>query len=594
MLKLFLFILPCLLHAVSVSGKYLLDEEGRQLLLRGVNLSGAAKLPDPFTKSFIDRPIKLQEADEHFERIRNLGMNHIRFLVTWEAIEGRGPGLYDEGYIRYVADICKIAGEHGLYVIIDMHQDLFSRHLFGSGAPKWALEAVGLNLDSLVESDALVDPLRLEKTHPEYLHLAWFFNYNRIACQTMFTLFFGGKTFTPSFKVGGVNIQDFLQTHYIQALCRLMEELKTNPYVLGCNTMNEPHPGFIGKDLEDRPENPLGPSPCYKESLAIGAGLSSEVEVFERKMTRLFKTGSTVLNPGKLSIFKNGCPFAKEGVYRVANGEIVGLNPYYFQFKTFPYRFQEDFYLPFVEKLQGELLKIDPRFLLFIEGIVGENFVKLPPNLRRNCVYSFHWYEGIAFYLKKYLSNLTYSHLEKKVHWGRASYIRDTMLEELKKFSDHPLPVVLSETGFSRDIPQKERRDCYERLFSILDALQLHTTFWHYAPQGDAWNFENFSIYKEEEENDFSPFLRPYPMRIPGILLFSHYEPKEKILTLEWEQDPENFAPMEIFFPLGYEPVFVGEPTPFKREKGVLYLYSRFSAKGNSRLRNLQLRVAKS
>ena len=96
MLKLFLFILPCLLHAVSVSGKYLLDEEGRQLLLRGVNLSGAAKLPDPFTKSFIDRPIKLQEADEHFERIRNLGMNHIRFLVTWEAIEGRGPGLYDE------------------------------------------------------------------------------------------------------------------------------------------------------------------------------------------------------------------------------------------------------------------------------------------------------------------------------------------------------------------------------------------------------------------------------------------------------------------------------------------------------------------
>jgi hypothetical protein len=42
--------------------------------------------------------------------------------------------------------------------------------------------------------DALVDPHLLEKQNPEYLHLAWYFNYNRIACQTMFTLFFGGVT----------------------------------------------------------------------------------------------------------------------------------------------------------------------------------------------------------------------------------------------------------------------------------------------------------------------------------------------------------------------------------------------------------------
>ncbi|MBM3195879.1 MAG: glycoside hydrolase family 5 protein [Chlamydiae bacterium] len=552
MLQYLLFV-PLIFLSITTKGKKFLDEKGRELLLRGVNVSGICKHPFSENGSFVNRPFPLEEAKEHLHRIKDLGMNHIRFLTTWEAIEGKGPKVYDEEYIAYVVDFCQLAADMGIYVLIDMHQDLFSRHLFGSGAPRWALEAAGLDLKRLVEADALVDPYIVQQQNPEYLHLAWYFNYNRIACQTMFTLFFGGKTFTPSFAVGSKNIQDFLQSHYIDALSYLMERLKQNRFVIGCNTINEPSPGLIGRDLTQRPENPVGPSPKYGDSLAIGAGHSVEVGVFERKMTQLFEKGTTLLNPKSLSIFKYGCPFEKEGIYTKERGNFKISNPYYFQFGTFPYDFQRDFYFPFVLKIKERLEKIHPNYLLFIEGVVGENLPHLPEKLEKNCVYSFHWYEGIAFYLKKFISNLTYSHLEKKVLWGRSSYIQKKIQQELSLFADHPIPCILSETGFSQDISLEDRRKCFYRLFSVLEKLKLSTTFWHYSPKGDRWNFENFSIFKEGEENDLSFFYRPYPQRVPGELLNFSFDPDLKILSLEWLQDPNNGSPLEIYCPNEFE-----------------------------------------
>ena len=42
--------------------------------------------------SFIDRPIPLSEADEHFGRLASCGFHFIRLLTTWEAVEHEGPG----------------------------------------------------------------------------------------------------------------------------------------------------------------------------------------------------------------------------------------------------------------------------------------------------------------------------------------------------------------------------------------------------------------------------------------------------------------------------------------------------------------------
>ncbi|MCX6097141.1 MAG: hypothetical protein NTZ77_01455 [Caldiserica bacterium] len=101
------------------------DEAGRTLLLRGVNLGGDSKVPvipdgathlaqgffDHRMVSFVGRPFPLSEAVEHLSRLKSWGLTLLRFLVTWEAIEHAGPGLYDTEYLEYVERVVQLAGD---------------------------------------------------------------------------------------------------------------------------------------------------------------------------------------------------------------------------------------------------------------------------------------------------------------------------------------------------------------------------------------------------------------------------------------------------------------------------------------------------
>jgi len=47
-------------------------------------------------------------------------------------------GQYNESYFKSVRSIIEDAAEHGVYVLLDMHQDLLSERFCGEGVPKWA------------------------------------------------------------------------------------------------------------------------------------------------------------------------------------------------------------------------------------------------------------------------------------------------------------------------------------------------------------------------------------------------------------------------------------------------------------------------
>ncbi|MBV1871726.1 MAG: glycoside hydrolase family 5 protein, partial [Gammaproteobacteria bacterium] len=155
------------LAKLKIEGDRFVDDLGRQVILRGVNLGGDCKLPFPnggthypsdFSNhrevSFIGRPFPISEADEHFSRLANWGFNCLRLLTSWEAIEHAGPGEYDEAYIDYFAELCSKAGEYGFYIYVDFHQDVWSRMSGGDGAPAWCFEKVGIDFRHFDDAEA--------------------------------------------------------------------------------------------------------------------------------------------------------------------------------------------------------------------------------------------------------------------------------------------------------------------------------------------------------------------------------------------------------------------------------------------------------
>lgn len=99
---------PTPAYYVHTSDSNFVDNAGRTLLLRGINLSGADKAPvgkpsyllegfweggEDGTDSFIGRPLNVDDgsADVHLARLKGWGFNFLRYVVTWESLEHAGP-----------------------------------------------------------------------------------------------------------------------------------------------------------------------------------------------------------------------------------------------------------------------------------------------------------------------------------------------------------------------------------------------------------------------------------------------------------------------------------------------------------------------
>jgi len=93
-------------HFVHSSEAHFRLNDGRTILLRGINLAASAKTPrgQPGAKlegfwegaksgklDFTGRVLELDQADQHLERLKCWGFNCLRFVTTWESIEHAGP-----------------------------------------------------------------------------------------------------------------------------------------------------------------------------------------------------------------------------------------------------------------------------------------------------------------------------------------------------------------------------------------------------------------------------------------------------------------------------------------------------------------------
>ena len=561
------------------AGSRIIDDKGRTLILRGVNLGGSSKIPvDGDTVSFVGRPFPEEEAEQHFERLKNWGFTFIRLIITWEALEHSGPGIYDESYLAYLRKILLIAEKIGLSVYMDPHQDVWSRFTGGDGAPAWTLEKLGMDLDKLDATGAAINRVGY--------NMIWPVNYSLYATATMFTLFFGGKTFAPDVTIEGESAQEWLQEHYLAAFRHCYRRLKNCKAIVGWGTMNEPHPGFIGyRNLQYLGKVTLaqGPVPTPFQAMVAASGQPVQVQTYAPWIQGHRVTGRQVINPQGHSLFKNGftCPWKQAGIWADESDSSRLLKPNHFAtYQDRPVRFADDFLKPFLILYIERLQEAERPTLFFIEGIPhGEN-PSWGTDDPQNTVNAFHHYDGITLFTKRFKPWVTIDRNTGRIILGcrkTAAHFSKQLAREKAWTQDRmgDMPCLLGEFGLPFDLNNKKAYKTgdyrqHERALSLyydgIDENLLGSTIWNYTAdnnnlEGDHWNGEDLSIVSSPvagsplEARAMGGWLRPYPMATAGIPLKFNWCREKAAFCFRFRADPCIQAPTEIFVPSQWFPV---------------------------------------
>ncbi|KAK6907104.1 hypothetical protein I203_101093 [Kwoniella mangroviensis CBS 8507] len=445
---------PYYIHSDTLNFR---DVHGRSLILRGVNLSGSAKNPNGqpshirqnFWESaeagegdFMNNPLNLEDgsADIHLARLRAWGYNMLRYVFTWESLEHRGPKQYDYEYMDYIIKVLRKCKEWGFRVFMDPHQDVWSRFTGGSGAPLWTLYACG------------IDPYGLTPTASAYIHcewpnaenpkpeefpaMIWGTNYTRLAGQTIWTLFFAGKTFAPKCVIDGKNIQDYLQDHFIDAVGTLAKKISEeasdilDECVIGWDSVNEPGEGLIGhhdlSKIPDEQQLKKGPTPTPIEGMRLGEGRPQQVQIWNFGAMGPYRGGHELIDPKGRKLWlskedeeKRGggkwgwtrgdswemgkCIWAQHGVWDPTTGDL--LKPDYFvtspEDSSHEVEFVADFWSLHWLSYSSRIRIHHPESIHFIQAPVLKQPPKLPKSfLKDRACSSPHFYDGLTLMTK--------------------------------------------------------------------------------------------------------------------------------------------------------------------------------------------------
>jgi endoglycosylceramidase len=265
---------PSWLHVAPVGGgrAELVDDAGRTVLLRGANVAGLEddyhytatdEPPWPISPKLYDRACPamthgvgeapLCEVDaskpayqqsfadgarNDLAQIRALGFNVIRLAVSWSQLEST-PGTYNAMYIDRIAQVVGWARQQGVYVLIDMHQDDYTRFKpetapvsvpplvtptaqspnHADGAPRWAV---------ITDGEPAVAPFGAGP-------------FNAYVAAAFDSFWHNREPAVPVGASPGPGLQD----HYIGAMAALARRFKAESAVVGYEIMNEPLPGLF-------------------------------------------------------------------------------------------------------------------------------------------------------------------------------------------------------------------------------------------------------------------------------------------------------------------------------------------------------------
>ncbi len=211
--------LPALLplHATRDDQPGIFDSQGRQVLLRGMNLN---VLGDYFQAN-PDYPSVLPLKDSDFPGMARYGANVVRLILSWSSLAPVRDQISAE-YLKRIHTAVDSAKASGIYVVLDMHQDAWGKYIAsppGTVCPPGREPAIGW--DGAPDWATITD--------------------GKGTCRVT-----GVRELAPAVSQAFVNFyndRDAIQTQLIAAWAALAREFAREPAIAGYDLLNEPHFG---------------------------------------------------------------------------------------------------------------------------------------------------------------------------------------------------------------------------------------------------------------------------------------------------------------------------------------------------------------
>ncbi len=335
------------METIRTSDMKFIDPYGRERIFVGMNVVDKEEYSPGFTEHGFSKD--LFWVDEFQKK----GFNIIRLGMTWSVVEPF-KGKYNDKYLNSIEKIMDYCHEKGIYVYLDMHQDLYSgKTAAGDGAPDWA---------------TLTAPYKLKKPK-----LVWATGY------------FWGKAVHRAFDNFWTNKQvdgDGLIDCFSDMWMHVADRFKDHPALFGFDVFNEPFPGKDGGKI-------------FRKLIAKLVRVTLVDKRVDRK--QLLKDA---LGKEKVKVLDQ---YGRDVFHSIA---LAG--------QTLVNKFDTERYMPFLNKTATKIRKATDKGILFIENSYYSNLgipcmntpIEVNGKREENQCFSPHGYDlMVDTDLYKYASN---------------------------------------------------------------------------------------------------------------------------------------------------------------------------------------------
>ena len=295
------------MEKISIKGRHFVDASGRQRIFNGVNLvHKGTPVEGQYRKDYF--PVW---PDDMFRQLAALGVNLVRFGLIWDAVEPQ-PDHYDDAYLAHMARYIDLCAENGIYVYLDMHQDLYAA-AYSDGAPDWAVIHDGYphkKTRFIWAESYFID----KATHRALDH------------------------FWANTPIRGKGLQE----HFADMWCHVASFFADKPNIIGYDVFNEPLPGTDSGRI-------------FRETIRHGIGVILSRKVPKLATLRKLKTEDFV--PAILSAVDDPAVFRD----LTSGGDMLNL------------KFCVDTYYPFLQSLALRLRAVAPDKIIIMENSYWSN-----------------------------------------------------------------------------------------------------------------------------------------------------------------------------------------------------------------------------